>query len=1031
MRNIKTSLNRFLSITGIVAIGTSFLAGLTAAAPDMRLNANFYYGEQSIYDINIKGTLGLTEEDLEIICRDPQVDFAMPAYVVDKVVLLESGEGYTARIYGTDLSLYGTDGYLNEVMLISGRMPQSPNECVLIVPGDAYAYQNEFEIGTELFVSNNGEVTEEVEEEAIEIKDEDDTFDFDDTSLELPETESTEILQQQQFTVVGIARSSMYYSLDEMEPSRVGSGSIRLALYVQQECFDSEVYTDIYVKLVSEENETNYFSDLYIDNVDSIVDILTPIGVERALLRYEEVRIEIYDRLAEAQQTLDDARIEVEEELADARREIADAEIELRDGQEELNEKMNEYTEGLNQYIDACAQLEAAKTQLALMEPYVTMLKQLQAGGATLTPTELAQIAQYDMGMQQISATETTLWSVAQQLISAKELLDDAQEEINEGHEDLHQAQIDLAEAEQKIEEKLTDAQTQIDDAYKEIDDMDEAEWYFFTLEDNISYSSYSGSSSDIEAVARAFPIFFFLVAMLVSLTTMTRMVEEQRTQIGILKSLGYTDGNIKAYYLIYGGIASCVGCIIGIAPGFIIFPKIIMGAYAMMYALPTSFAPFHLLIASVVAGSIVLAIAGTSYIVCKDALKHTPAALLVPPAPPAGKRIFLENISFIWKRLSFTQKVTARNLFRYKKRLIMTVIGVCGCTALLVTGYGIKNSLSAVVDKQFGEINTYDFMVAYSEDRAFETDEIAASLLTDERHVQTYLPIFSSDVTVGSAVFEKEATLLMPENFEIFADTVNLRNRKTGEKIELSENSVVVTEKAAEQMQISIGDSITIETDDKTVSVTVTGIAENYVYDYVYIGSAIYERIFDEPPKFYMIYIHINPETTYTDEELSAEFLEGEKAVYVMSVNTLRNSFSQMLTVMDSIVYVLIVFSGALALIVLYNLTNINIGEREKELGTLKVLGFNNKEVSSYIFKEVYMLSLLGSIIGLGLGKILHTFIITTIEVSMVMFGREVFISSYAIAIVITMLFTFAVSIVMQKRLRSIDMVEAMKAGE
>ncbi len=1027
LRNIKTSLNRFLSIVGIVAIGVGFLGGLLATAPDMRQGVSEYYTEQNVYDIDIKSTLGLTEDDLACILENENVQTAMPAYVVDKVMAAGDGETYTTRIYGTNLALVGTDEYLNEVKLLSGRMPQNVNECVLIIPDNGYT--NVFELGT-VFQVNDFE-KEDAEDATTEKTDDDDEFDFDDVEIEIPETTDTELLEQTSFTVVGIAESSLYYSI-ETEPSTVGSGSVRLVMYVPQESFSSDVYTDIFVKLYNTDETLDYFSDTYNAQTDVAVDSFSSLEEERAGLRLAEVKEEAYQKLADAQQELDDARIEVDEELAKAQKELDDALIDLQEAQDTWNEKNKEYIEGLNQYVAASAQVAEARAQLEAMRPYIDALKQAQASGVTLGPAELAQIAQFDATDAQLSATEQTLYDTGQALVNAKTQLDDGQQEINDGHDELHQGQVDLAEAQQEVEEKLADAQAQINEAYADIEDLEDPEWYFFTLEDNVAYNSYKSNTEKVGAIAKVFPVFFFLVAMLVSLTTMTRMVEEQRTQIGILKSLGYTNGNILAYYLVYGGIASFFGCVVGLLPGYIVFPRMISDAYGMMYMLPPSPTPFRFDSAIIIAVTMVVAIIVTSYFACRNILKNKPATLLVPAAPPAGKRILLERIPFIWKRFSFTQKVTARNLFRYKKRFVMTVIGVSGCTALLLTGFGIKDSISDIVTKQFNELTTYDFIVSYKDDDAFETDQDAVDFLTNEEYVAGYLPVAMQSITVSNTVGERDITLVLPRDINAFSATIHLRERKSGKAISFDENAAVITEKTAEQLNLSVGDSIQIETEDGDIAtVQITGITENYIETYLYVGSAVYKDIFPDPPEFKTLYVRTNPSCTYTDDEYSAAFLKSDEVIYVMSANSLQINFMNALSSIDTIVLVLIACAGALALIVLYNLTNINIGEREKELATLKVLGFYNKEVSSYIFKEVYLLSFIGSLVGLVMGVVLHIFVIRTVEVDMAMFGRQIYLPSYLYAIAITLVFTVLVSLIMQKRLRDIDMVESMKAGE
>lgn len=1024
---MKTSLNRFLSIVGIVAIGVGFLGGLLATTPDMRQGVSEYYTRQNVYDIDIKSTLGLTEEDFSSIVKNENVQTAMPAYVVDKVMAADGGETYTTRIYGTDLSAFGTDDYLNNFELLSGRMPENANECVLVIPDNGYT--TEFNIGTVFQVSDFEKVEEE--ETVVEEDDDDDDFDFDDIEVEVPETTETELLEQETFTVVGIAQSALYYSI-EAEPSTVGSGSVRLVMYVPQTAFSSDVYTDVFIKLHHTDESIDYFSDDYAQQVDAVVDDFSRLEEERAALRLAEVKEEAYEKLADAQQELDDACAEVDEELAKAQQELDDALVDLQEAQDTWNEKNKEYVEGLNQYVAASAQVADARAQLEAMRPYIDALKQAQAGGTPLSPAELAQIAQFDASDAQLAATEQTLYDTGQALVSAKTQLDDAQQEILDGHAEVHEGQIDLAEATQKAEEKLADAQAKIDDAYADLEALDEAEWYLFTLEDNVAYNSYKSNTEKVAAIAKVFPVFFFLVAMLVSLTTMTRMVEEQRTQIGILKSLGYTNGNILAYYLIYGGVASFCGCLVGLWPGYIIFPKMIGGAYGMMYMLPETPTPFRFDSALIISAAIILAIVVTSYFACRNILKNKPATLLVPAAPPAGKRILLERLGFIWKRFSFTQKVTARNLFRYKKRFVMTVIGISGCTALLLAGFGIKDSISDIVTKQFNELTTYDFIVSYAEENVFETDPKAVSFLTNEEYVEGYLPLAMQSVTLSNVTGERDITLITPRDMDAFNATIHLRERGSKKEVPFDDNAVVITEKAAEQLNLSVGDNVQVETEDGDIAtIQITGITENYINAYLYVGNAVYADIYTDPPAYKTLYVRTNPNASYTDDEYATAFLESDDVVYVMSANSLQANFMNALSSIDTIVLVLIACAGALALIVLYNLTNINIGEREKELATLKVLGFYNKEVSSYIFKEVYLLSFIGSLVGLVLGVFLHMFVIRTVEVDMAMFGRQIYLPSYLYAIAITLVFTVVVSLIMQKRLRDIDMVESMKAGE
>ena len=591
---------------------------------------------------------------------------------------------------------------------------------------------------------------------------------------------------------------------------------------------------------------------------------------------------------------------------------------------------------------------------------------------------------------------------------------------------------------EQQIAALLSAAQqsgTKIDEAFiaqlrNQLDLLKQPQWYVLDRSANIGYVSYQGDSEKVDAIAAIFPVFFFLVAALVCLTTMTRMVEEERTQIGVMKALGYGKGAIAAKYLIYAGLASTAGSLLGLAVGFQLFPKAIFAAYQILYRIPDIQTPYHLTYALVSSLSAILCTVLASLAACIATLRERPAALMLPKSPKAGKRILLERIGFLWKHMSFSQKVSARNLFRYKKRFWMTIVGIAGCTALLLTGFGLKNSISDIVDKQFRDIALYDMSGSFAQ--GAKIDDIAPVL---EARGVTYLAYYQKFTDISSDDFQKQAYLFIPdceeETIARFEALYSLHTRRTGTPQPLSRRGVVITEKLAKELHVSAGDTIQISDGTERVGFLVTGIAENYIYHYVYMLPETYEAAFGGRPAPNYFAGRLSEDSGTARDTLSEELLRSGKITAVNDISDFRVTFDDAIGSLNIVVLVLIVCAALLAFIVLYNLTNINITERQREVATIKVLGFYDPEVSSYIFRESVVLTVIGILFGLVLGVILHAFVVSTAEVDMVMFGREIKAMSYVISAVLTLVFSILVDFAMHFRLKNISMVDSLKSAE
>ena len=744
---------------------------------------------------------------------------------------------------------------------------------------------------------------------------------------------------------------------------------------------------------------------------------------------------------------LEDQREQIDEDLAEIDRQLAETENSIAE--------QEEYQQALSQQIslnldkksvleqelsNLNAQMDTARAEIEQNTPLIAEgEKQLEAGKQKLA----SALAQITAAEAQIAAGETSL-SLAPdlaklQLDLAEQKLENSREQLADGEEQLADAKEQLAEGEAEYERQKADAEAQLADAEQQIRDgeeqlaeMEEPEWYVLGRGANVSYASFLSNVDKVEAIARVFPIFFFLVAALVALTTMTRMVEEERLQIGTMKALGYARGAIAGKYVLYAMTATAAGCAVGLSVGFVLFPTVIWNAYTMMYELPRLYCQFNVLYAAIAAGLAIVCTLAATLNACWSTLAETPASLMRPKAPPAGKRILLERVPFIWRRMKFTYKVTARNLFRYKKRFFMTVIGISGCTALLVTGFGLHDSISDIVNVQFGDIFTYDATVTLQSPEDAEAGELH-DVLENASLVADYMPVRqeqSDNIAEDGTTFT--TYLFVPMDEAMFTRFVTLAERTSGDAVAFSQTGVVITEKMSERMGVDVGDEVTLQNaDGDEGTFRVDGVAENYVENYVYLSAETYEAGFGTQPEANLVVLHAADASDEGRDALGSALLSADGASGVSFIADLKGSFSDMMSRIDIIVVVLILSAGALAFIVLYNLTNINITERVKEIATIKVLGFFDREVSAYVYRESIALSVIGTLVGLVLGVFLHMFVIHSVEVDAVMFGRTIKPLSYVASAVLTMVFSILVNLVMHRKLRRISMVESMKAPE
>lgn len=790
------------------------------------------------------------------------------------------------------------------------------------------------------------------------------------------------------YKVVGIV-DSPYYLNYERGTSNLGSGKVSAFVYIPLGGFTAEYYSEIFVSLKDKEG---IFTEEYDALIEKTEDEMTAICEAQAMRRYDSVMEEANEELDDAQKELDDAKKELydkkeeaEIELADAYDELTDGEKELDDAERELNAKERELNDQENNL-------------LAIPEP--------------LRPAEA--VAAIEGGRAQIR--------------SGRAKIADSRKEIEEGWTDYEEAKAEFDEEIADAEKKLDDAQKELDDAREEVEDMEEPDSFVLKRDSNVGYVCFENDSDIVRSISTVFPLFFFLVAALVCMTTMNRMVEEQRTQIGVLKALGYSGAGIMGKYVFYAGSAAIVGGVAGFSFGSYLFPEVIWSVYDLMYG----FAPvdylFDVPLFILSMGAAILCSVGATYFTCRVELLSTAADLIRPKAPKKGKRIFIERITFIWNRLKFLQKVSIRNLFRYKRRFFMMVIGIGGCTALLVTGFGIKDSIGGTVDKQYDEIQTYDLLVSFDKGLTEEQTEIFEE--ETEEILDGFLCVREEAVNLQSATGDKECTLVVPEDTENLGEFLDLHTA-AGEAIPYPEKGeAVLTKKMADKCNLKTGDTLVFRDDDmNTFTCKVSGICENFVYNYVYVNSETYEESVSKKPEFGHAFLRVREEM---DLHEAAALVTEASHVSGVSVNQdFRERFDNMMKSLNYIVLLIIVCAGALAFIVLYNLTNINITERIREIATIKVLGFYPGETASYVFKENFALTAIGAGLGLLLGVALHKFVMFNIDIDAVAFDERITAFSFILSFFITFLFTAFVDVVMYFKLDKINMVESLKSIE
>ncbi len=1008
-REIGHTKSRFFSIMILVALSVAFLSGLKATAPDMKHTGDDYLDSLHLADIQVLSTLGLTDDDIDALKAQESIENAEGEYVID--AFADSG---TAEAVVKILSLSGAG--INDVLLREGRLPERADECV-------------------------------VEENMLELLD----ISIGDTITLEPDSKLDDALAGEEYTVVGTVRSPVYIAV-ERGTSSIGSGTVKAYLYLPRDAFALDYYTAAYARVTGAAEMTAFY-DEYDDYIDDVIDTLEAFGDERAALRHDSLVAEATEKLDDAQQELDDAKAEADEELGKAQRELSDArkkldngwrdyrsgQQELKDSRARLDEAYQSLRDGEQEYADGLAQYEASRREFedqkaaagagmaAVTDPaaLAAMQQQMEQAQQQLDEAKAqldAARAELDTGWQEYDDGEAQYASGAQKLA-------DAYRDLQKGEQDYRDGLNDYEDGKAEADEKIADAQEKITDARREVADIESCEWYLFSRSYNPGYTGFGQDAERMANLASVFPVIFFLVAALVCLTTMTRMVEEQRVQIGSLKAMGYSGLAISRKYLFYGLLPSLTGGVFGLVIGYILFPKMIFTAYQIMYQMPDIELRAY---PEISIFSVLAAVACTTLATlwaCLATLRETPASLMRPRTPKAGKRVFLEYIRPLWRKMSFTHKVTARNLFRYQKRFWMTVIGIGGCTALIIAGFGMRSSLLFTMSRQYDDLFHYSAQVTLS-DNALSTERQAVEdFLAGDERIVSYVPCEASSATVVTPSYSTTAYIEVMASDEI-GKVVDLFDYKSGDPITMGDEGVYIDQKLSELLKVSVGDTFFLDGDVRG-DVTVAGIYEHYTGHFIYMTPGYYENALhaDGEPNAYLL--NFTSDDTDTCNAIFEKLLDMSGVATTSRMRDTQDTYMHSMERVDFVVVIIILAAAALAMVVLFNLSNINITERQRELATIKLLGFYDGEVSAYVYRENIVLTVFGILLGCFMGHWLHIYLVRSTEIDLMMFGRQTATSAYVYAAILTMLFSIAVNILAHFRMKKIDMVESLKSAE
>lgn len=1059
-KEIKTSYKRFISILCMALLGVGFFAGLRATSPDMVDTIDKYYKEQNVYDIQIMSTLGLTDDDIKALQEIENVDKVYGTYSEDVLINIDNKE-YVSKI----MSLEEVD----KPVVTEGKLPENKNECIV---EKSFLGATNKKIGDEIIVEPNeeNELLQETKLKITGVADSPVYISRERGNTDLGAGAIDNYIYVNKENIDSEIYTEIYVTLKDGDKYETSSN--KYEDYVEE--------TKTKIEEIKEERENARY--------DEVIGTANE-ELEKAEKEFNKQKEDGETQISDAEEEIEKAKKEIEDnekeleskeqtannEFSIAEKKLKNANNEISENEKELEETI-EKTESQIEEIEKKRQelvedLDTVKTSLkTLNASYDEILKKLEDENLTDEEKEALNTKKEELE-KQISALEATkkeltsgikaieeqVNSADSKLKSAKKEIEKAKKEVNkqekqlattksttysqinsakekieDAKKELEEGEKELATKKEEFETKIADAEKELIDAKEDVEDIENPEWYILDRNQNTGYASYIQDTESINNLSIVFPIVFFAIAALVSLTSMTRMVEEERQELGTLKALGYNKFHIMLKYLIYSSLATIIGGVIGIFIGIQLIPRIVLDMYGMMYTLPDPVIGLNSDNSMLGLTLIYICIVGaTIYAIIKE-LHEKPANLLRPKAPKIGKRVLLERITPIWKRLNFSRKVTVRNIFRYKKRVLMTIIGICGCTALILTGFGLKDSISEILPNQYEKVFNYDFQVTLKDSLNKSQREEFITELENKEGINKAVETYMSSATASKDDLEEDVQIVVPNNNEELKEVIKFYDVKTDEDIDLKTDEIILSDKLAELLNVEEGETIKLDgIGDSIQEVKVSNITENYISHYVYMSKELYTKLYDEEYKPNVLLVEDDNLTKEQEEKITSELLDSGKVSGVSLNKTIMTTLDETLSSLNYVVVILIVSAGLLAFVVLYNLANVNISERIRELATIKVLGFYDKEVYNYISRETVILTVIGIALGLVAGYFLNYYIIRTCEINMLRFAKVINPLSYLYAILITVAFTLIVNVITYFALKKIDMISSLKSVE
>ena len=988
IRTIKKSLPRFLSLIIMSLLGVMVFVGLLVTSPDMLRTLDNYYDKNNVYDIKILSSMGLIDDDISAIQKINNIKKVEGIYSTD-VLLSNKQDEYVVNISSLPLNI-------NNIELVQGELPTKENE---IVFEDNFIKKTKYKIG-----------------DTIKIE--------------------SDILTVSELKIVGTIISPLYFNSTNITQNRgtssLGTGTVNYYSYVPSSSFHVDYYTYIYLTLTNTKEMVTSKNN-YEKEIEHITKEIEAIKESQETNRYDEIYSEALSEIEENEQKANKELKKAKKELEKAKKELDKAKItlnntktqlttfkkELDKAKKELDAGKSEFNEALEtngiKEFEISSNIEMLEKSIAELQQLLTLLD-VSTSEYQQYSIQLAALQEQYEGLKLINNTKNTLDQGYKEYkqnyklyIESKEKYNSGLSSYNSGLKQYNKGLKEYTDNKKEVEDKISEGKEELNEIEKPI-------WYIFDRTDDQTYSTYIGQTKSIKSLATVFPLVFYAVAVLVSLISMNRMVEDDRSEIGTLKSLGFTNREIITKYLFFSLIATLIGGGLGILLGLTIIPSLIFIIYKILFILPDCYIGFnaHMSLTGLLIAMI--CICGSTLITAYKVLKDKPAELMRPTSPVSGKKILLEHIA-LWHKINFSNKVTIRNIFRYKKRVLVTIIGICGCTALMLCGFGIKDSIVDITNKQYKETFTYN-----------------ETIYTDNINQEEINNMFSNKIIEETIIaYQKKATIdestltMIALDSKDFSKIFNTFDATTNKKKNLTKNSIIITDKLAELQNIKVGDAITIlDSDANEYTFKITDIVKNYIGHYIYIDKSNIKEF-----EINTIFLTTNAKSLEDQETLTKELLENDQVLNVIHTETLMESTSDMIKSLDLIIAVLVILAAALSFVVLYNLSNINIIERKREIATLKVLGFYDKEVDNYITRENLILTILGIIPGFILGYFLTFITIGTVEMENTRFLRVVAPISYIYSAIISLAFTLIVNFVTHFALKKIDMIESLKSVE